>query len=77
MGLANKVSDVLSEESQLTCMRYIELNPVRAGMVETTCEYRRSSYVQNTSGAVDGSLTSHQAYWALGARRRISLSHTA
>lgn len=48
------------------CMRYIELNPVRAGMVETPGEYRWSSYTVNTAGEVAGSLTPHEAYKDLG-----------
>lgn len=36
-----------SEAYLLSCMRYIELNPVRAGMVEHPSEYRWSSYRAN------------------------------
>ncbi len=34
----------------LTCVRYIELNPVRAGMVKHSCDYRWSSYAANALG---------------------------
>ncbi len=34
----------------LSCMRYIELNPVRAGMVAHPGEYRWSSYRANAQG---------------------------
>jgi len=44
-----KSSLVDSERYLLTCMRYIELNPVRAGMVVDPGEYRWSSY-QHHSG---------------------------
>jgi putative transposase len=39
-----KSSLVDSERYLLTCMRYIELNPVRAGLVTQPGEYRWSSY---------------------------------
>ena len=34
----------------LTCMRYIEMNPVRAKMVDHPAEYRWSSYAANALG---------------------------
>jgi putative transposase len=34
----------------LACYRYIEMNPVRAGMVEHPAEYRWSSYRANAQG---------------------------
>lgn len=40
----HKGSIISSDEYLLACMRYIELNPVRAGMVETPGEYRWSNY---------------------------------
>jgi putative transposase len=66
----HKGSAVSSEEYLLACMRYIEFNPVWAGMVETPGEYRWSSYTQNTTGWAGGPLTPHQAYRVLGRRRR-------
>lgn len=62
----HKGSTVSSDEYLLACMRYIELNPVRAGMVETPGEYRWSSHAQNTTGGAGGLLTPHQAYQVLG-----------
>jgi putative transposase len=41
---------VQSETYLLTCYRYIELNPVRAGMVQRPSEYRWSSYGENANG---------------------------
>lgn len=38
-----------SEDYVLACYRYIELNPVRAGMVETPSEYQWSSHRCNAS----------------------------
>jgi len=51
----------------LTCQRYIELNPVRAGMVPHPAEYRWSSYRANAQGGENALLTPHSLYLALGA----------
>jgi len=51
----------------LTCMSYIELNPVRAGMVEHPTDYCWSSYQGNAMGQSDKILTQHAAYLALDA----------
>lgn len=48
------------------CMRYIESNPVRAGMVRTPSDYRWSSHAANALGAKDPLITLHPAYMALG-----------
>ncbi len=57
----HKSSLVQSERYLLTCMRYIELNPLRASMVKKPGEYRWSSYAVNAWG--DGSwLTAHNDY---------------
>lgn len=55
-----------SERYALTCHRYIELNPVRAAMVDSPAAYRWSSYHRNASGADDPLLTAHRSYIALG-----------
>ncbi len=47
-------------------MRYIELNPLRAGMVEHAGEYRWSSYGANAQGQPDPLLSPHPLYTALG-----------
>lgn len=58
---------VIAEESYLmACSRYIELNPVRAGMVNQPEEYRWSSYRSNACGESDDLLTRHRVYRALG-----------
>ena len=62
-----KASLVQSEAYLLTCCRYIELNPVRAGMVDHPGEYRWSSYSANALGAVDETLCLHDEYRRLGA----------
>lgn len=51
----------------LTCYRYIELNPVRAGMVRHPWEYRWSSHQCNGLGAHEACITPHPCYLALGA----------
>lgn len=48
------------------CMRYIELNPVRAEMVKHPGEYRWSSYSANAQGDLNSLLTPHEEYLALG-----------
>ena len=54
-----------SERYLLTCCRYVELNPVRAGMVELPADYRWSSYKFNAN-ADRGWLSEHDVYKALG-----------
>ncbi len=55
-----------SEHYVLTCYRYIELNPVRAAMVDSPAAYRWSSHGRNASGEDDPRITPHPAYTALG-----------
>jgi putative transposase len=50
----------------LTCSRYVESNPVRAGMVERPDLYRWSSFRCNADGAPDALVTPHPVYMALG-----------
>jgi len=57
---------VESEAYLLTCMRYIELNPVRARMVENPEAYRWSSYAANAGGTSDNLVQTHECYRALG-----------
>jgi len=47
-------------------MRYIEMNPVRAGMVDHPAKYRWSSYAANALGISNAILTMHSEYAALG-----------
>ncbi|MGH2397398.1 MAG: transposase, partial [bacterium] len=51
----------------LTCMRYIELNPVRAAMVDDPAHYRWTSYRANALGQFSSLLSPHPVYLALGA----------
>ena len=50
----------------LYCMRYIELNPVRARVVTQPGRYRWSSFRANALGHKDALLTPHARYCALG-----------
>lgn len=50
----------------LACQRYIELNPVRANMVQHPAEYRWSSYRGNAQAEPDSQLCPHALYLALG-----------
>ncbi|MDP3662792.1 MAG: hypothetical protein U1D41_16200 [Nitrosomonas sp.] len=61
-----KASYIQSERYLLACMRYIELNSMRAEMVTRPGEYRWSSYGANVLGKEDKLLTPHGEYLALG-----------
>jgi putative transposase len=54
-----------SDHYLLTCMRYIELNPVRADMVNHPGEYRWSSYGANAQGKLDRLIEPHPLYLEL------------
>jgi len=49
----------------LACYRYIELNPVRAGMVPHPGLYRWSSYAANCGEVANAVVTAHTEYLAL------------
>lgn len=49
----------------LACYRYIDLNPVRAGLAAHASAYRWSSYRANAQMRVDDFLSPHAAYLAL------------
>ena len=55
-----------TEDYVLACYRYIELNPVRAGMVKHPRDYRWSSYLANAEGKRDALVTPHEQYLRLG-----------
>lgn len=50
----------------LACYRYIELNPVDAGMTTHPGDYRWSSYSVNSGTRADPSISAHPEYAALG-----------
>jgi putative transposase len=53
-------------EYVLACYRYIELNPVRAGIVQRPAEYEWSSHGANAGRNSDSLLVPHIEYLALG-----------
>jgi putative transposase len=55
-----------SEPYFLACSSYIELNPVRAGMVNAPEAYPWSSYLHHVGLKSDPLITDHKLYWALG-----------
>ena len=61
-----KCNVIESQAYLLSCMRYIELNPVRAGMVDHPAKYRWSSYAANALGVSNAVLAAHTEYLALG-----------
>jgi len=54
------------ERYWLTCLRYIEQNPVRARMVQRPDDFHWSSYRFNALGARSDWLTPHSLYLGLG-----------
>jgi putative transposase len=57
---------VQDDQYLLTCQRYIELNPVRAGLVAHPAAYLHSSYHCNALGRSNPLLTAHEVYLGLG-----------
>ena len=55
-----------AEDYLLACQRYIELNPVRAGMVALPAAWLWSSHAHYLGQRVDKLVTPHALYWALG-----------
>ena len=61
-----KCSPVETERYFLACMRYIELNPVRAGMVAHAHEHAWSSAGHHLGLRSDPIVSDHPLYWGLG-----------
>jgi putative transposase len=61
-----KSSLIDSETYLFTCHRYIECNPVRAGMVNDAASYRWSSHTHYAGLRVDSLIAEHPEYQALG-----------
>ena len=59
-------SAITSERYFLICQRYIELNPVRAGIVRDPAEFAWSSYRHNAFGVRDPVLLENEIYLRLG-----------
>ncbi len=60
-----KSSLIQAETYLLSCQRYIELNPVRAAMVDDPAHYRWTSYRHNALGQANPCLTPHALYLAM------------
>jgi putative transposase len=61
----HKASLIDAEDYLLKCYRYIEMNPVRAGMVEHPGDYQWSSYRANAYGQRCQLLKPHSLYLAI------------
>ena len=59
---------ITDERYWLTCLRYIEQNPVRAGMATAPNDYLWSSYAAHGFGKWPAWLTPHFLYQGLGAQ---------
>jgi putative transposase len=60
-------SSMLSDERYwMTCLRYVEMNPVRSGLTDRPEKYPWSSYRAHAFGREDGLLSPHPLYAALG-----------
>jgi putative transposase len=57
---------VQTERYLLTCQRYIELNPVRAGIVRAPTEFAWSSHRFYAEDRPDDAITPHEVYRGLG-----------
>jgi putative transposase len=57
---------IQTERYLLACMVYIDLNPVRAGMVELARDYLWSSHAHYVGLRSDKLVTPHALVWALG-----------
>jgi len=60
-----KASLIQDDQYLLTCYRYIEMNPIRAGMVAAPGDYPYSSYSHNGLGKTDPIISAHSIYRAL------------
>ncbi len=61
-----KSNIIQSQTYLLACQRYIEMNPIRAGVVNYPAKYRWSSYAANALGVSNPVVTEHAEYLAMG-----------
>jgi putative transposase len=57
---------IQAERYLLACMVYLDLNPVRAGMVADPADYRWSSHAHYLGRRSDRLVVPHPLYWELG-----------
>jgi putative transposase len=57
---------IQSERYLLACMAYMDLNPMRAGLVAQARDYPWSSYAHYTGQRIDKRITPHPLFWELG-----------
>lgn len=55
-----------ADQHLLDCMAYIDLNPVRSGLVDSPALYPWSSHGHYLGRKVDKCITPHALFWALG-----------
>lgn len=61
-----KATLIQADRYLLACMAYIDLNPVRAGLVGQARDYPWSSHAHYIGLRMDKLVTPHPLYWALG-----------
>ena len=61
-----KATLIQSERYLLACMAYMDLNPVRAGLVAMAADYAWSSHAHYVGHSMDKLLSPHPLYWSLG-----------
>jgi putative transposase len=61
-----RAAPIDTEDYFLACCRYIELNPVRAGLVRSPRAYRWSSYGVHAYGKPDAMVSDHPVFRRLG-----------
>ena len=66
-----KASLINADEYLYLCYRYIELNPVRAGIVTDPAEYEWSSYRHHALGEPNELIRDHALFLALGTEAKV------
>lgn len=69
-----RASPIDAEAYLLVCHRYIELNPVRAGMVRHPADYPWSGFRRNALGEPDALVTEHDLYRRLASDAQARLA---
>jgi putative transposase len=61
-----RLTTIHSEEYWFNCVRYVETNPVRAGLATDPADYKWSSYHVHASGHSDPMVSPHPSFDRLG-----------